>query len=49
MSMRMTRCRAGKCHAGRHRRANGAIIVINGLAVNRLRGDSAANNFRLKM
>src|SRR6266446_348145 len=45
MSMRMTHRHSGRYHAGRHRRAD---TRDNSLAVNRLRGDSAAKVFAKK-
>ena len=44
MSMRMTRCRASSFRAGIIAARYGAFVIY-GLAVNRRRGDSAANNF----
>jgi hypothetical protein len=50
MSTQNTHCHAGKSRAGLIAAPKGAInSLINSLAVNSLRGDSAANNFRLKM
>src|SRR5882762_10424904 len=45
MSMRMTHRHSGQCHAGRRRSAD---TRDNNLAVNRLRGDSAAKVFAQK-